>query len=751
MNRKEKILSYIKSSGYIPLKDSELMSVLCVPEQDRNEFLSILSELCEEGTVIKTKRGRYEPNKGGHIVTGIISCSSYGFFAFLTPDSEDEKDVYINGDYLNHALHNDRVAAVIDKTDTISGRAEGHVLKILEHANKTISGVVKRKKGNSFEIRPDSPKIYTTVTVSENDIMDAAAGDRVLVEITKYSPPETIGIVTNVLGDSKDLKSNIAAILFEENINTEFDAETIEQAENIPDKISEEDIKGRLDLRGKLIFTIDGDDARDFDDAVSIDILDNGNYRLGVHIADVTHYVREGSPLDNEAFFRGTSIYLPDRVIPMLPKRLSNGICSLNPHEDRLTLTVFMEISPSGTICAHELHKSVIHSRERMTYSNITRLLESPSKELLAKYEYLLPALRDMEMLASALRKKRMERGSIDFDFPESEIVTDDNGEPRDIVRVKREISHKIIEDFMLAANETVAEYAFWSEIPFVYRVHESPSAESMRDFQRFISAFGLGIKEKFNEDEPIHPKALQQVLSAAAGMEEEHMISVYTLRSLMKAEYKSENLGHFGLAAKYYCHFTSPIRRYPDLAIHRILKDFIDGKPVGKYLSFVSAASKHSSETERKAQLIERDVCDLMKAYYMSQYIGYIFDARISSITEFGMFAELENTVEGLIRIENLKDDFYIFDQEKRIFYGKHSGITYKIGDPIEIAVARCDIMTRQIDFIPAKDATMFEIDALQKKAFKHQRERQKKIRNAASQSSRRKKRPGKKFRRHN
>lgn len=723
MNRKEKILAYIKSPEYFPLSAKELAIFLAVPNEDFSELEKILSELESEGKIKKNKRGKYKKSNEKKVITGTLSCSARGFFAFLTPDDENEKDVYIHGDNLSTALHGDRVSVMIDKVDTVSSKSEGHVTKILERNNTTISGVVKRKKRNGFEIRPDSPKIYTTILVHEKDMLDAVQGMRVIAEITDFLPNETLGKVISVLGDSDDLRTHVSSILFCENIDADF-PEDVENTPS-PSKVSEDDIKGRLDLRDKLTITIDGDDARDFDDAVSLDILENKNYLLGVHIADVTHYVTENSAFDNEAFKRGTSIYLPDRVIPMLPERLSNGICSLNPHEDRLTLTVFMEITPDGVIKSHELKKSVIHSRERMTYNNVARLLDNPSDELLSKYSYLMPMLKGMETLAMVLRKRRFERGSIDFDFPESEIIVDDYGIPQEIVPEVREVSHKIIEEFMLAANETIAEYAFWSEIPFVFRVHEPPTTESMRDFQHFISAFGLGLKERFSDDEPIHPKALQQVLSAASGLEEAHMISTYTLRSLMKAEYKAENLGHFGLAAKYYCHFTSPIRRYPDLAIHRILKDFIDGKSVDRYTKFAQVASKHSSEQERKAQNIERDVCDLMKAYYMSQYIGYVFEAKISSITDFGIFAELENTVEGLIRIENLKDDFYIYDSEKRTLTGRHNNRTYKIGDSIDIAVARCDLLSRQIDFIPAEGADMSDIDAFMKNQKKRERKK--------------------------
>ena len=741
MERKEKILSYIKSSGYVPLKIGELMAVLCVPVEDETEFAALLDELVGEGKIIKTKRGRFESSRGGRVVCGTLSCSAHGFYAFLTPDDEGEKDVYIKGEYLAGALHGDYVSAVIDCEDSQNGRADGHVLKILKHANENIFGVIKKKKKDYYEIRPDSPKIYSNVAVAEENLAGAELGERVVVRITDFSASHPTGVVIKRLGSADDLKSNIEAILFLENIQSNFEQETISEAEQTPAEVSDKELEGRLDLRDKLIFTIDGDDARDFDDAVSLEILKNGRRRLGVHIADVTHYVKPGSALDREAFERGTSIYLPDRVIPMLPKKLSNGICSLNPDVDRLTLSVFMEFSKSGRLMAHELHKSVIHSCERMTYNNVTKLLTNPTPELTTRYKRLLPTIKRMENLAMTLREKRMERGSIDFDFPESKITVGADGLPTNIVREKTGISNKIIEEFMLAANETVAEYAFWSEIPFVYRVHEPPTTENMRDFSRFVSAFGLGIKEKFSDSEPIHPKALQQVLSAASGMEEEHMISVYALRSLMKAEYKPENLGHFGLAAKYYCHFTSPIRRYPDLAIHRILKAFISGKNVENYSAFAAEAAKHSSDAERSAQSVEREVCDLMKTYYMSKYIGYIYEAKISSVTDFGIFAELENTVEGMIRPENLKDDFYEFDSEKRIFTGRRGGKVYKIGDAIEIAVARCDLLTRCIEFIPAENATMADIDALQKKAFKKRRETDKKIKAFSGRKQRRRK----------
>lgn len=744
MNRKEKIYSYIKSKDYIPLNERELMAVLAVPGNDAEEFKKILNELISEGKIIRTKngeRGRFLPCNCSKIITGNLSCSSRGYFAYLVPDNVEENKVYINGNFLSGALHGDHVSVSVDKIDDITDNGEGHVLKILEHKVTKLTGTIKKVKGEIIEIRPDSPKIYKHIIVNKSDSLGAAIGERVLVELTEYSFDKIFGKITQRLGSSDDIKSYINAILFEENIQQEFSAEALSQSECISSELSETDFSERLDLRDSIIFTIDGDDARDFDDAVSIDILENKNYRLGVHIADVSHYVTAGSPLDIEAFKRGTSIYIPDRVIPMLPEKLSNGICSLNPHEDRLTLSVFMEITPDGVIKSHNLSKSIICSCEKLTYKSVNEILSEKNKEIKQKYKHLIPSLKNMETLAKKLKEKRIKRGSIDFDFPESKIITDASGYPQNIISVKRMVSHDIIEEFMLVTNETIAEYAFWAEIPFIFRIHKPPSFENMKEFQHFVSAFGLEIKETLSPDKPIHPKALQQLLSASVGKPEEHIISIYALRSLMKAEYHFENIGHFGLAAKYYCHFTSPIRRYPDLVIHRILKAFISGENLSRYTSFAISAAKHSSEIEKKVQNIEREISDLLKTCYMSQYIGYIFEAKISSVTEFGVFAELANTVEGFIHISDFKKDYFVFDDENKTLTGKNKGEILKIGDNIDVAVARCDILTRRIDFIPAENATMSDIDAFQKRAYKHEREKQKQIKNFEKQYRNKKK----------
>ncbi|MCX7714553.1 MAG: ribonuclease R [Clostridia bacterium] len=727
MDKKEKIISYINSKEYIPLTFDELCIVLDVPKEDNKIFLAILNELENEEQITITKKGRYIPlKKDAGKVIGTLKCNERGFFAFLIPEEEGIDDVYIYGSKLNAALDSDRVLVQIDNVNSAGGRKEGHVLKVLERRNKSLTGIVEKEKDGIFRIKCDRERIYTKLRVKSEDMLGAKIGDRVLVELTKYTDDGHVyGIITKVLGDADALSGYIEAIVLEHGINQEFSEEVLRETENISDLINEKEIEGRRDLRNKIIFTIDGENARDFDDAVSIEKQENGNYLLGVHIADVTHYVREGSALDKSAFDRGTSVYLADRVIPMLPKKLSNGICSLNPHVDRLTLSVFMEIDENGGVLRHTLEKSVIRSVERMTYTDVTKLLEGTDERLLKKYQYILSDLKIMEDLAAILRKRRMERGSIDFDFPESEVIVNEVGEPVEIAKVEREVSHKLIEEFMLVANETIAEYAFWSDLPFVYRVHEAPDSEKIKEFNDFVSNFGVRIKGRIDDDNPIHPKALQQVLEKIRGMPEELMISTYLLRSLMKAKYSPNSLGHFGLAAKYYTHFTSPIRRYPDLAIHRILKEFIDGKlndeRIEELKAFAAEASFVSTEREAAADYCERDVEDLMKAAYMSQFVGENFSGVVSSVTAFGMFVELENTVEGLIRVDLMMSDYFIYDEEEKQLVGEKTKKVYKVGDRVNVTLIRTDLMSRQIDFMLAEDATEKNI----KRAYKREKEK--------------------------
>ena len=698
MNRKEKIFAYIKSKEYVPLRKDELKIVLDVPDEDMSEFLSILDELCSEGRIYITKKGRYvAADSKTSVMAGKLRCAVKGRFGFVTCDDESEDDIFVDGDMLGHALSGDRVLV---KIDDAKARA-GHIINVLERGNKTFVGIAYRKSNGSLYLRPDDKRIYADIKIDPENSMEATEGVRIAAEFIEYKDNEFYGQVVSVLGEAQSIKSCVEGIIIESGVSFEFDDDVLGIAQSISDKIDPKDIKGRKDLRDQLIFTIDGDDARDFDDAVSLDILQNGNYYLGVHIADVSHYVKPSSFIDNEAYKRGTSIYLADRVIPMLPEKLSNGICSLNPKEDRLTLSVFMEIDGEGDVLRHETVKSVICSKERMTYNNVTKLLENSDESLYERYEYMMPTLENMCELSKILTNRRKKRGAINFDFPETSVMVDENGEPIDIIKDERGISNRMIEEFMLCANETVAEYAYWAELPFIYRVHEQPSTDKIMAFNDFIRNFGLVIKG--GKDGDIHPKALQQVLDAVKDTPEERMVASNMLRSLMKAEYKTENTGHFGLAAKYYCHFTSPIRRYPDLVVHRMLKSIIDGREPYKY-DFSSEAA-HSSECEIVAERMERDVDELMKTAYMSRFIGKSFDATVANVTKFGMFVGLDNSIEGLVRVENIMDDYYEYDEISSTLTGKRHGMVYRTGTTVRVTLANTDILARQIDFVLEKD----------------------------------------------
>ena len=706
MDRKEKILSYMCSKEYIPLKFAELMIVLDVPAEDEEELRDILTELCIEGKIYMTKKGRYMSVEGENsTVVGKLVCNAKGFFGFVICDDENESDIFISGDDMGDAINGDRVIVHIDDNDNAKGHRQGHITKVLERGNKVIVGVIYKEKDRYFYVRPDNRKIYSKIIIAQSDAMTAQMGDRVAVQITRYSDKKKIfGEVISVLGQQDSLKSCIEGIILGNDIKQEFDKETLNEADKIPQTVTENQFAGREDLRDMIIFTIDGDDARDFDDAVSLTLKNNGNYYLGVHIADVSEYVKEGTALENEAYKRGTSVYLADRVIPMLPTSLSNGICSLNPQVDRLTLSVFMEITGDGNVVSHKLCKSVICSKERMTYNNVNKMLEDGDEELCERYKHILPTLKLMEDLAQILKNKRTLRGAIQFDFPESHIVVNENGEPIEIEKEVRGTSNKMIEEFMLSANETIAEYAFWSEIPFVYRNHEAPTLEKIMTFNEFILHFGLSFKGKIDRDTPIHPKALQQILDTVKDTPQERIVASTMLHSLMKAKYSEENLGHFGLAAKYYCHFTSPIRRYPDLIIHRIIKEYLHGGIDDERIAVLSKktqeAAETSSVTERAAIELERDVEKMKKAQYMSYHLGEKFEGVISGITGYGMYVELENTIEGLVRLDRMYDDYYDAYPEQYRIVGQRTNKVYSLGQRVSIIVSDADYYEGTIDF---------------------------------------------------
>lgn len=709
MERKERVLSYIKSKEYIPLKFDELMVVLDVPEDSRDEFSKIIKQLEFEGKIVSTKKGRYIPSED--TFSGVLLCAKNGKFGFVKLDDENAGDVYIDRSKMGTALHSDRVLIKIEDKKVRGESREGRILRVLERNLKTVTGVIEKAAHDCFYVIPDDTRVFARLRVNSGNLADAENGDRVLAEITRYDESGHLsGKVIKSLGNALSLKSLIEAVIEENKIKTVFNEETLEEAQKIPSEIGE--YSDRLDLTEKTIFTIDGETARDFDDAVSIERSEKGNSVLGVHIADVSHYVTLNSALDEEAFMRGTSVYLPDRVIPMLPEKLSNGICSLNPNVKRFTLSVFMEIDENGDVVSHSIHKSVIKSKCRMTYERVNAILEQGIEP--CEYAPFLDDLKEMEKLAQILHKRRVKRGSIEFDFPETKILTDINGEPTEVATLQRGVSNRMIEEFMLIANETVAEFAFWSELPFVYRVHSSPSEEKIAAFNLFLKPFGLSIKGKIDKDNPIRPKALEQIMDKVKGTPEERIVAKNMLRSLMKAEYKSENDGHFGLAAKYYCHFTSPIRRYPDLFIHRVLKLFLDGKTDTEEFSlltgFSKSASKQSSECEQMAENAERDVDDLMKTAYMQRFLGEQFFGVVSGVTNFGIFAELENGVEGIIRLENLTDDYYEYNETLMSLTGKATGRTYKIGDCLDVTLVRCDLLSRRIEFVRTEDVS-FEL----------------------------------------
>ncbi len=696
MNKEEKILGFINNEMKFPMKPEEIAIMLSVPDEDLSEFYMIIKALTESCMVMTTKRGKIAPLSEFKMVNGKFVSNERGF-GFV--EIEDETDLFISAENVNRALYGDIVLAKVVKDESDGRRAEGEILRILKPTEQKIVGRFERVGDNGF-IVPVFKKFNKDFFVRAKNINGAKDKDMVVASLTVRGDanknPEAK--ITEILGNISTPGVDILSVLESQNIRYEFSDDIKEYAKSIPTKIEEEIISKRLDLRDEQIITIDGDDAKDLDDAVCVKKLDNGNYELGVHIADVSHYVQEKSLLDKEAYLRGTSIYLADRVVPMLPEELSNGICSLNEGVDRLTLSVIMEIDQNGKVKDHKITESIINSAARMTYRDVTAILEG-DKEKRKKYDYLVEQIEKMNELRKILNRKREERGSINFNFDEARVILDKEGKPVDIIKRESGVSNNIIEEFMLIANETVAEHFFWLNVPFIYRVHEEPDGESIREFTKFIEPFGYRIKHSNGK---VHPKELSELIKKLNGKKEEIIISGVMLRSLMKAKYSHENLGHFGLSAKYYCHFTSPIRRYPDLAIHRIIKKVLScGLNCEDFSEFARKVAKKSSEKELAAIEAERTVEDMKKAEYMKEYIGEIFDATISNVTSFGVFASLENTVEGFVRFSDFTDDYYIYEESRRQIRGERSGKIYKPGDSIKVQVVRADSESGKIDFI--------------------------------------------------
>ena len=700
MEIKKVILEFMKERAYNPMTAEELLDNLELQRMDAADFLQILRDMESEGDIIKTRKKRYGIPEKMDLVVGRLQCNQRGF-GFVLPRDEMYEDIYIPADGINGAMHNDRVVAKIIKSKTEGARTEGEIIRILERANKKVVGTFEKSRNFGFVV-PDDPRILDDIFIARDDTMGAREGDKVVAEIVlwpgKRRNPE--GNITEILGHRDDIGVDVLSVIRSYDIPEKFPDNVLEEAGALSGDISDTELKDRLDLRDMRIVTIDGADAKDLDDAVSVERLPNGDYRLGVHIADVTHYVKENSLLDREAYSRGTSVYFLDRVIPMLPGRLSNDICSLNPRVDRLTMSVFMNINGRGDVVEYEIHKSVIRTSERMTYSDVSDILEKDDPELKKRYGYLVEDFKIMQKLHEILGRKRAERGSLEFELDENKVILDDAGKPADIVRVERRTADRIIEEFMLVCNQTVAEHMYWLGVPFIYRVHEEPDSEKIEAFNEFIYNFGYSIKGI----KKVHPKALQGLIAKVRGKKEERVINTLMLRALKRARYYQESLGHYGLAVKYYCHFTSPIRRYPDLVIHRILKETLKGKinqQRAEYLKgFVERAAFQSSERERTADEAEREVEDMKKVEYMADRIGEEFEGIVSGVTAFGIFVELDNGIEGMVRVSYMVDDYYHFDDKKYMLLGERTRKTYKIGDAVKVQVLKANLADKKLDF---------------------------------------------------
>ncbi len=698
MSMREIIVEFMKQPKYKPMLKEELAVAFKIDRKDQREFFKSLESMEKEGIILKARNERYGLLNNEYMALGVLEGNEKGFGFVISKDRPGE-DVFISAENMNGAMHGDKVVVNILKRREASRKQEGEIIRILERANETVIGTYEGN-GNFGFVIPDNHKLSYDIFIPKAGSMNAKDGHKVIVELTRWPEPRRNpeGSVVEVLGYPWEKGTDILSIVRMFNLPSVFPEDVIKEAQAVPMRIPEDEISRRRDLRQLKLFTIDGADAKDLDDAVSIESLDNGGYRLGVHIADVSHYVKDGSPLDKEALKRGNSVYLLDRVIPMLPHELSNGICSLNPNEDRLAMSVIMDIDKKGKVYAHEIFESVINSKARLIYDDVSDLLEGKTSTE-GKLKEVAEELFIMKELMDILRARRERRGSIDFDFPESYIELDENGKPIDVRKLERRVANRLIEEFMLVCNETVAERFFWAQIPFLYRIHEDPNPEKVADFLRFIHNFGYSIRGK-----ELHPKDFQRLTDEIKGRREEPVISTLLLRTMQKAVYSSEPGKHFGLAAQYYSHFTSPIRRYPDLQIHRIIKETLRGSLSHRRMEHLEGwlpeVADHTSMTERRAEEAEREVDDLKKAQYMAERIGEEYDGIVSSVTSFGMFVQLENTIEGLVHFSNMEDDFYFFDEENYTIVGERTKRTYRLGDEVRIKVIGADIGKKNIDF---------------------------------------------------
>ncbi|OGW62964.1 MAG: ribonuclease R [Nitrospirae bacterium RIFCSPLOW2_12_42_9] len=700
---RDDILKLMQDKAYRPLLLKELIGLFNVSRKERPVFKEMIGDMLEKGLIVKIRGDRYGLPGKMNLITGVLQGHPDGY-GFVKSDLEGEADLFVPKRNMMGAMHNDRVVARIESADR-GGRLEGRIIRILERFHSRIVGRFERGKNFGFVI-PSDRKISHDIYIPPKLFNKAKDGDVVVAKIIAY-PQKTRnpeGEIIKVLGRSSTPGIDTGMIIEEYELPTEFPEDVITEAEALPGEVAESMLKERVDLRTLQTVTIDGERAKDFDDAVSIEKLPDGRFRLWVHIADVSYYVPWGSELDNESYNRGTSVYLPDRVIPMFPERLSNHICSLNPREDRLTLTAEMMFDGNGNRINYKIYESVINSNERMTYTAVKEILEDEDSKIISRYSDLIETFHLMRELCLKLRAKRMGRGSIDFDLPEPEIILDLQSKTINIVRSERNIAHQIIEEFMLAANETIARHMGNKEIPFIYRVHESPDEDKIMEFNEFME--DLGYKFKLNHQQP---KTFQRLLNKLEGKSEETLINQLLLRSMKQARYSTENIGHFGLASEHYTHFTSPIRRYPDLIVHRLIKEVSKNRRIKEERKSLLDAklkdiAKHSSERERLSMEAEREVVELKKLEFMQDKIGSEYDGVISGVVAFGFFVELEDIlVEGLVRVTSMYDDFYRFEERQHRLAGDRTDKVYRLGDKVRVRVDKVDMEKRKIDFILA------------------------------------------------
>ncbi|MHB9144058.1 MAG: ribonuclease R [Symbiobacteriia bacterium] len=702
----QQILEFLRHKAYKPMTEAELAAAFGVTDGGRLAFQSQLKEMETAGQVVLTRTKRYGAPDRMNLVVGRLQGHPRGF-GFIIPDVPELNDLYVGRENIAGAWNGDRVIA--RPLATKGGRTEGEIIRILERANTRVVGTFQAGNFGGF-VSPDDPHLPGDILIPPGNQGAAKEGDTVVAEVISWPsdrrPAE--GRITERLGRQGDPGVDILAIMERYGLSADFPMEVVAEAAGIPDEVRASDLSGRRDLRTQPIVTIDGEDAKDLDDAVFVEdvTLPNGGkgWRLGVHIADVSYYVHEGAALDREAADRGTSVYLVDRVIPMLPKRLSNGICSLNPQVDRLTLTCQMDVDERGRVVHYELYPSVIRTAERMTYTAVTAILEHQDAAAIARYEPLVPMFERMAALTGVLSQRRQRRGSIDLDLPEQKVILDDRGKPIEIKPVQRGIADHMIEEFMILANETVAEHFNRMEAPFCYRVHESPTAEKLEALQEFL--VNLGYRLKITQK--IHPKALQEITRQAEGTREQRLVHTVVLRSMKQARYGVENLGHFGLAASFYCHFTSPIRRYPDLLVHRVMRQAIAAGGLRpeveeRWRQAFPDLADHASATERQADEAERETVDLKKAEFMLDKVGQEFGGLISGVTAFGVFVALENGVEGLVHVSTMADDYYIYQEGQHLLIGERSRKIYRLGDPVRVVVEGVSVAQRQVNFVLA------------------------------------------------